>query len=383
MAKRTRLNRPYPTQPLQDALPIAQKIQDANGGNPVETDMLAEAMGTSVKSSQFMQRLKSSAMYGLTIGAHTDEMIELTALGERLTAPGSPEEEAESRRQAALAPEVFRKFYAAYAGKTMPGDMYAANTLTRQLGVDERLAEECLGIVRRNGLFAGVIEDRAGTLVVARTEREAGSAVNDPEPPPAAFPEPHPRENEESPPLSAPANSERRGHSGNEGIGDDDVRIANPPRTQILLVAAEPDDPAGEAALAVARGLGVEAESAALDANGAELVSGDLLAALESARGCVFVFPQTAAEFSDGEPVGDSVRRSARAWASLGAALGRLGNRIVVVHPADLNGVASSPSFQDLAGESVASVERAEGAALFAALAPALIQSGVIRVSVG
>ena len=380
MAKRTRLNRPYPTQPLQDALPIAQKIQDANGGNPVETDMLAEAMGTSVKSSLFMQRLKSSAMYGLTIGAHTDEMIELTALGERLTAPGSPEEEAESRRQAALAPDVFRKFYAAYAGKTMPGDLYAANTLTRQLGVDERLAEECLGIVRRNGLFAGVIEDRAGTLVVARIGgREAGSAVNNPETPPAAFPESY------SAAVNGDAESDSihdRERERREDGGDDDVRIATP-RPQTLLVTAEPDDPAGEAALAVARGLGVEAESAALASNGAELVSGDLLASLESARGCVFVFPQAAA-FSDGDPAGDSARRSARAWAALGAALGRLGNRIVVVHSADSDGVGdASPSFQDLAGESVASVERVEGAALFAVLAPALIQSGVIRVSVG
>ena len=369
MAKRTRLNRPYPTQPLQDALPIAQKIQDANGGNPVETDMLAEAMGTSVKSSLFMQRLKSSAMYGLTIGAHTDEMIELTALGERLTAPGSPEEQAESVRQAALAPEVFRKFYAAYAGKAMPGDMYASNTLTRQLGVDERLAEECLGIVRRNGLFAGVIVDISGTLSVARIEREAGSA---PEPPTAAFPEP-PANGANV--LTADYDSDRERH---EYAGDAE-HVSHP---QMLLVAAEPDDPAGEAALAVARGLGVDAEPAALDANGAELVSGELIAALESARGCVFVFPNAAA-FPDDADAGGFARRSVRAWASLGAAVGRLGNRIVVVSSADLDGGEMSPSFQDIAGESVASVERAEGAALFAALAPALIQSGVIRVSVG
>lgn len=370
MAKRTRLNRPYPTQPLQDALPIAQKIQDANGGNPVETDMLAEAMGTSVKSSLFMQRLKSSAMYGLTIGAHTDEMIELTALGERLTAPGSPEEQAESVRQAALAPEVFRKFYAAYAGKAMPGDMYAANTLTRHLGVDERLTEECLGIVRRNGLFAGVIVDISGTLSVARINREAGSA---PEPPTAAFPE-SPANGANG--FAADYNSERE-RSGDAWEGEH-VR-----RPQTLLVAAEQDDPAGEAALAVARGLGVDAEPAALDANGAELVSGELVAALESARGCVFVFPNAAALPDDADAGGDFARRSVRAWAALGAALGRLGNRIVVVRSADLDGGEMSPSFQDLAGESVASVERADGAALFAALAPALIQSGVIRVSVG
>ena len=365
MAKRTRLNRPYPTQSLQDALPISRKIQDDNGGNPVETAMLAESIGTSVKSSLFVQKLKSSAMYGLTLGAHTDAMIELTELGERLTAPASPEERAESVREAALAPEVFRKFYGAYGGKAMPGDVYAMNALTRQLGVDERLAEECLGMVKRNGLFAGIIEERGGALVVARTERADGRAAGATS---------ATSEGEESPPHpSAPAgDSDRRGHCGSEGGGGD--------RPRTLLVASAPDDPAGEAALAVAHGLGVEATSAVLDPDGAELVPGDLLAALESARGCVFVFPDGAL-FSDGEQPAGSARRSARAWASLGATLGRLGNRTVVIR--DANGAASSASFQDLAGESVASVERAEGAALFSVLMPALIQTGVIRVSVG
>ena len=361
MAKRTRLNRPYPTQSLQDALPISQTIQDANGGNPVETGLLAESIGTSVKSSLFVQKLKSSSMYGLTIGAHTDETIELTDLGERLTAPSSPEERAESIRQAALAPDVFRKFYAAYGGKPMPGDVYAANTLTRQLGLDERLADECLGIVKRNGLFAGVIEERAGALTIAPIERTAGRA------------------SEESAPYESTLFASAAARAGRGDGGD-----VHP---QTLLIAAEPGDPAGEAALAVARGLGVAATSAALETDGAALVSGELAAALESARGCVFVFPNAAAlaNGEDAEAAVDSARRSARAWASLGAALGRLGSRTVVIRPggeSDANGAASA-SFQDLAGGSVAAVERSDGAALFAVLAPALIQAGVIRVSVG
>ena len=362
MAKRTRLNRPYPTQSLQDALPISQTIQDANGGNPVETGLLAESIGTSVKSSLFVQKLKSSSMYGLTIGAHTDETIELTDLGERLTAPASPEERAESIRQAALAPDVFRKFYAAYGGKPMPGDVYAANTLTRQLGLDERLADECLGIVKRNGLFAGVIEERAGALAVAPIDRTGGRA------------------SEESAPYESTLFASAAARAGRENAGDGgDVH------PQTLLIAAEPGDPAGEAALAVARGLGVAATSAALEPDGAALVSGELAAALESARGCVFVFPNDAA-LSNGEAAVDSARRSARAWASLGAALGRLGSRTVVVRPgaeSDANGGAAPASFQDLAGGSVAAVERSDGAALFAILAPALIQAGIIRVSVG
>ena len=68
MAKRTRITRPYPTHSFQDALPIADTIQRVNGGQPVETELLAEALGTSVKSSTFVQKLNASSKYGMTVG---------------------------------------------------------------------------------------------------------------------------------------------------------------------------------------------------------------------------------------------------------------------------------------------------------------------------
>ena len=82
MAKRTRITRPYPTHSFQDALPVAETIQRVNGGQPVETELLAEALGTSAKSSTFVQKLNASSKYGMTIGSYSDSFIELTELGE-------------------------------------------------------------------------------------------------------------------------------------------------------------------------------------------------------------------------------------------------------------------------------------------------------------
>ena len=180
MAKRTRINRPYPTHALQDVLPIAETIQEVNGGRPVKTGMLAQSLGTSTKSSMLIQKLNSSSKYGLTKGAHSSEMIELTDLGEMLTAPGSPHERDEALRRAATHPDVFAGFYEVYSGKRMPSDVYAANTLSGELGIRRELTDECLQILRLNGLFAGIITDVDGVPYVDSAPVEASEAADEP-----------------------------------------------------------------------------------------------------------------------------------------------------------------------------------------------------------
>ena len=180
MAKRTRINRPYPTHTLQDVLPIAETIQEVNGGRPVRTRMLAESLGTSTKSSMLVQKLNASAKYGLTNGTHSSEMIELTALGEMLTAPGGPGERDEALRRASTHPDIFAGFYEIYSGKRMPSDVYAANTLNRELGLRRELTDECMQILRLNGLFAGIITDVDGVQYVGRVSDETLEATDEP-----------------------------------------------------------------------------------------------------------------------------------------------------------------------------------------------------------
>ncbi|MDP6716727.1 MAG: hypothetical protein QF368_19155, partial [SAR202 cluster bacterium] len=90
--KRVRINRPYPTHTLEDVLPIARTIQDANSGLPMDRELLASALGTTSSSSGFRMKLTSSAKYKLTVGGYSDENIALTPLGQQCVAPQGPAE---------------------------------------------------------------------------------------------------------------------------------------------------------------------------------------------------------------------------------------------------------------------------------------------------
>ena len=176
--KRRRIVKPYPAYTLEDALDVAQAIQNANAGLPFKRELLAGALGTTPKSSAFTQRLNASVAYGLTQGGYNDADISLTPLGEALAAC-----EDDRRRhalvEAAMTPPVFGGFYDMLDGKRLPESAYAQNLLQRELGVIDTLADECLSILIANGEYAGIISDQDGVSVVRLADRR-------PQPEPAA-----------------------------------------------------------------------------------------------------------------------------------------------------------------------------------------------------
>ena len=377
MAKRTRITRPYPTHSLQDALPIAETIQRVNGGHPVRTDLLAGELGVSVRSSAFFQKLNASAKYGLTIGTNADEFIELTELGETITAPSSAEERTESIRKAAARPEVFGEFYRIYAGKRMPEDIYASNVLTRDLGVPRELTEECLQIIRRNGLLAGIVFDQSGVLMVgaasvadsedprgystsARRGANGGGGSEDglasPEYRRADYPD------------DIPSNTDQttQGSDGSEfGIPEESGQRRD--EAHILIISGSEGRISREATT-LAEGLSARSKLATLDMSEPGIISERLRESLESARGCVFVWP------GDSEQDGASPSEI-KTWAALGAAAYRLGPRMVVVSE-DGEGAAA-----DMLECQV--VRLARGESVYPKLMTALIQAGIVRVSIG
>ena len=167
--KRTRLVRQYPIHALENATAIAQAIQELNGGLPFDRVLLAKALGTTPASSGFTMRLNSSGKYGLTQGGYSDERITLTTRGEAVAAPKQSGERQRALLEAALQPELFREFYRALDGKRMPEDEYARNMLHRDYGVQPELADECLNIIKRNGLFVGILGEVGGSLYVSQS----------------------------------------------------------------------------------------------------------------------------------------------------------------------------------------------------------------------
>lgn len=164
--KRTRMVRPYPIHTLEDALDIALTIQEANAGLPFDRKLLANALGTTPASSGYTMRLNSSAKYGLTQGGYSDERISLTPRGEAIVAPKGDTERQRSMVEAALQPDLFRRFYEMLDGKQLPEDTYARNVLQRDLGIHPELTGESLEIIKANGLHVGILTQSNGGLII-------------------------------------------------------------------------------------------------------------------------------------------------------------------------------------------------------------------------
>ena len=170
VGRRTRVSRPYPTFTLEDALDVARAIHEINAGLPFERELLAGAIGTTPKSSAFTMKLNASAAYGLTEGGYNDPDISLTRLGEAAVSSESDAGRNRALAAAAMRPDTFSRFYLLFNRRRLPQDTYLRSILQRELGVRPDLIEECLGIIRDNGEFAGIISEEDGTYDVELPE---------------------------------------------------------------------------------------------------------------------------------------------------------------------------------------------------------------------
>lgn len=175
VGRRTRVIRPYPSYTLQEALSVARAIHDSNAGLPFDRELLAQALGTTPKSSGFTTRLNASAAYGLTEGGYNDAVISITELGEAVVAStGSDAVPGSAVAAAATNPDIFGRFYEMLNGRRLPQSANLHSILQRDLEVRADLTVECLDILRSNGEFAGIITEVAGEYCVNLPE--AGTA---------------------------------------------------------------------------------------------------------------------------------------------------------------------------------------------------------------
>jgi predicted nucleotide-binding protein len=158
----TRAYRNFPKHSLESAMPAAQKIQDENGGKPMNRLLLAEALALSPSSSNFREILSSSYKYGLTDGTEKADTISLTSVGEAAT--GS---EAGARltalRTAALKSPVFGQFFKDFTNKKLPSPEMLPKVLSANYAVPKELTAECAGLIEANGKFVQFIREIGGS----------------------------------------------------------------------------------------------------------------------------------------------------------------------------------------------------------------------------
>ncbi|MEY2562244.1 MAG: hypothetical protein QOH88_437 [Verrucomicrobiota bacterium] len=155
--------RNFPFHTLEDALPVAQKVADERGGQPFKRLLLSDALGIKPSSSNYRDLLSSSFKYGLTDGTEKASEILLTELGARATQTTSPTDRMKALREAAIKPDVFKRFYTAYRERKLPSTEMFPKILNADFGVPLEHAGECARFIEQNGRFVQIVRDIGGS----------------------------------------------------------------------------------------------------------------------------------------------------------------------------------------------------------------------------
>ncbi|MBA7689791.1 hypothetical protein ES703_98302 [subsurface metagenome] len=197
--KKRRPRREYPIHSLQEALRVAQAIQDENNGRPFKRILLASSINRKPMSSEFREILSSSFKYGLTLGTEKAENISLTDLGRSIVKPRDATEKARGLIEAALKPELFRNIYERYRNGKFPQGQFFTNILEVDFNVASPNNKEVAARLTENGRFVQIIRDVQGSpYVLLEPEQIAAEEVKLPE---AALEEAGRPTKEEKPPT--------------------------------------------------------------------------------------------------------------------------------------------------------------------------------------
>lgn len=179
-----RVERPFPRVVLQESVKVPLAIRHKNGGNPWAPDQVAEAVGYGKGTNTFYYLTASSRDFGLTEGTRDSGEISLTDLGRRLAYAETPEQERETRIEAFLKIELFRKVLEYYDKSQLPEMKYLQNTLEGKFDLDPSIHEEFADLFRKNCEYVGIqegISDNSGDgqkkLTTNRLTTDANSTV--------------------------------------------------------------------------------------------------------------------------------------------------------------------------------------------------------------
>jgi hypothetical protein len=148
---------------------------------------LADILGTTPQSSRFRDLVASSRFYGLTTGGINSEEFALDDLGERATSDDD-ETRVAAYKAGVMRVVPFRAFFEAFASKKIPGAVAAKEFLTRNAGVPEGHAQDCINHILADAETAGFVReigsaryvDLAGTPIV-RDPTTDGHADEEPD----------------------------------------------------------------------------------------------------------------------------------------------------------------------------------------------------------
>lgn len=155
-----------PNLPLEDALKIAKALWDNFAGKSAAPHQIAMAIDKSPTSSDWRVLTGSSIAYGLTDGGYGAAQISLKDIGKRIVAPTADGDDIVARAEALVQPRILREFFEKYNRAKLPRDEIGQNVLV-SLGVPKERAVNTFELLKKSGIFAGVIQQTKTGLFVA------------------------------------------------------------------------------------------------------------------------------------------------------------------------------------------------------------------------
>src|SRR5688500_5108023 len=113
----------FPKNTLEEAITVAKAIEDKHGGNPMNADLLAKAVGLHRPDDRrCLDLLQSANMYGLVNGSGAKATVSLEKIGQDVVAPGSPQDRKKALLSAFHTVEDCKKVDEFYGTKRIPED---------------------------------------------------------------------------------------------------------------------------------------------------------------------------------------------------------------------------------------------------------------------
>jgi hypothetical protein len=166
-----RQQKPFPSSSFEEALIIPEAIQKHASGQKVRRLTLFDQMDRSPASSMSRQWITNASRYGLIIGSHGSEYLELTPEGDIATnAEAGPRERAAARFRLAISQfPAFKAVYESQLGNRLPAGPVLEDIL-RDSGVPEEYLSECAQTFVVNAKFVGVLKLLAGAERIIQIE---------------------------------------------------------------------------------------------------------------------------------------------------------------------------------------------------------------------
>lgn len=165
-----------PAASLEEALRVPEAMLEHYAGKPTLPLHLAKALNVDPNGSQLKVLTGAAMAFGLTEGGAQAAAISITDLARRILRPTTEGQDDAAKREAVLAPRVFREFLTNYNGHSFPRADLAINVL-EGMGVPRNKAAEVLDRIEASARAVGYLEEIKGKNYVSLGDRPPPNVV--------------------------------------------------------------------------------------------------------------------------------------------------------------------------------------------------------------